>query len=101
MPRKTKCVQDAPAQETRSQKDPQPNLTVNQPAANEESSVNGRTAQGRFAKGNPGGPGNPHARHCARMLELFRNAISDEEMFRLVRKLFEKAEAGDTSAAKI
>jgi len=35
------------------------------------------------------------------MLQLFRNAISDEEMVRLFRKLFEKAEAGDASAAKL
>ena len=35
------------------------------------------------------------------MLEMFRNAISEEEMFRLVRKLFEKAEAGDMSPAKL
>ncbi len=35
------------------------------------------------------------------MLEIFRNTISEEEFIRVVRKLLEKAEAGDTSAAKI
>ena len=37
----------------------------------------------------------------ARMLEVFRNAISEEAFVRVVLKLLEKAEAGDTSAAKI
>ncbi len=37
----------------------------------------------------------------ARMLEIFRNSISEEDFIRVVRKLLEKAEAGDTSAAKI
>jgi len=60
-----------------------------------------RTPDGRFAKANPGGPGNPHARHCARMLALLRASISDEEMVAIIRKLVEKARAGDVSAAKL
>jgi hypothetical protein len=35
------------------------------------------------------------------MLEIFRNAVSKEALNRIVCKLIEKAEAGDTSAAKI
>ena len=38
---------------------------------------------------------------AGRMLEIFRNAISEEAFVRVVLKLLEKAEAGDTSAAKI
>ncbi len=34
------------------------------------------------------------------MLEIFRNSISEEAFVCVVRKLLEKAEAGDTSAAK-
>src|SRR5437764_10479304 len=60
-----------------------------------------RTPDGRFAKDNPGGPGNPHARHCARMLALLRASISDEEMVAIIRALVEKARAGDVSAAKL
>jgi hypothetical protein len=60
-----------------------------------------RTPDGRFAKNNPGGPGNPHARHCARMLALLRASISDDDMVAIIRKLVEKARAGDVSAAKL
>src|SRR5262245_21497775 len=60
-----------------------------------------RTAGGHFAKGNPGGPGNPHARHCARMLALLRASISDEEMVAIIRALVAKAVDGDISAAKL
>jgi hypothetical protein len=60
-----------------------------------------RTPDGRFAKDNPGGPGNPHARHCARMLALLRTSISDEEMVAIIRVLVEKARGGDVSAAKL
>jgi hypothetical protein len=51
--------------------------------------------------GNAGGPGNPHARHCARMLEMFRNSITDEEMYGLCRALFERASGGDMAALKM
>jgi hypothetical protein len=60
-----------------------------------------RNAQGQFLKNNAGGPGNPHARHCARMLEMFRNSITDEEMFALSRVLFERAITGDMGALKM
>jgi hypothetical protein len=61
----------------------------------------GRDDVGRFARGNSGGPGNPHARHCARMLEMFRNSITDEEMYGLCRVLYERAITGDMSALKM
>jgi hypothetical protein len=35
------------------------------------------------------------------MLAIFRDSISDEEMYRLFRMLYEKAEAGDVGAAKL
>jgi hypothetical protein len=74
--------------------------TLEKPAENMTGN-DGRNANGTFAKGNCFGPGNPHARACARMLAIFRNAISDEEMHRLFRKLFEMAETGDMGAAKL
>jgi hypothetical protein len=60
-----------------------------------------RDSQGRYLKNNAGGPGNPHARHCARMLEMFRNSITDEKMYGLCRVLFERAITGDMSALKM
>jgi hypothetical protein len=64
-------------------------------------STKGHAADGKFIAGNPGGPGNPHARHCARMLALLRTCISDEDMIAIIRALVEKAKKHDTSAAKI
>ncbi|HEV8059690.1 MAG TPA: hypothetical protein VGP68_07445 [Gemmataceae bacterium] len=109
MPRKAKKAKDEQIPSTLTEAEPQPSLTDNRPqlasandeAAPEEGVTKGRDANGKFAAGNRGGPGNPHARHCARMLEIFRNTISEEDFIRVVRKLLEKAEAGDTSAAKI
>jgi hypothetical protein len=100
MARKTKKVSDAKAQPTLTENEPQPTLTEEKAAA-EKPTTKDRNAHGQFAKGNSGGPGNPHARACARMLEVFRNAVSEEDMIRIVTKLVEKAAAGDASAAKI
>ena len=61
----------------------------------------GRDANGRFARGNAGGPGNPHARHCARMLAQFRNLISDEKMSEIILVLADKAAAGDITSIKM
>lgn len=71
------------------------------PETSPTSTPTDRTPDGRFGKNNPGGPGNPHARHCARMLALLRASISDEEMVAIIRMLVEKARAGDVSAAKL
>jgi hypothetical protein len=70
-------------------------------AAPAKSASDQRDPRGRFTEGNAGGPGNPHARHCARMLEMFRNSITDDEMFALCRVLFERAITGDMSALKM
>jgi hypothetical protein len=61
----------------------------------------GRTPDGKFAKGNPGGPGNPHARECARILQIMQAAIADEEILHLTRKLLELGLAGDVAAIKL
>jgi hypothetical protein len=79
----------------RARKQPRPTLTIASPASK------GRTTDGRFAEGNAGGPGNPHARHCARMLALLRASISDEEMVAIIRMLVTRACEGDVSAAKL
>src|SRR5712672_2533701 len=91
-------LKNAPARRGRSSKTKKPSrptLTQASPKSND------RAPGGRFAEGNPGGPGNPHARHCARMLALLRASISDEEMVAIIRQLVEKARAGDVSAAKL
>ena len=100
MPRKSNTTSSAKAQPNASEKDPQPTLTEEE-VANNSKSPKDRDGGGKFAKGNAGGPGNPHARACAKMLEVFRNAISEEEMVELCRMLYLKAVGGDVSAAKI
>src|SRR5882724_1737172 len=95
MPAQTK---NAPARRVRAPKTEKPSRTTLTKAT---PTCNDRTPDGRFAKDNPGGPGNPHARHCARMLALLRASISDEEMVAIIRKQVEKARAGDVSAAKL
>lgn len=66
-----------------------------------EPSTNGRNGNGQFTKGNPGGPGNPFSAkvngHRAAMLE----AISEDDVQRVVRKLVELAADGDVAAAKV
>lgn len=57
-----------------------------------------RDAYGRFAPGNPGGPGNPFARRTARMLMSIREEISDEEIRMTARRMFELAMEGNVSA---
>ncbi len=52
---------------------------------------NGRDARGRFVKGNPGGPGNPHGRRTARLRALFLKSISDDDFQSVVACLVKYA----------
>jgi hypothetical protein len=61
----------------------------------------GRDAKGRFAKGNLGGPGNPHARRVAQYRRAVWHAVTDEDIEAIVRRQVEKAKEGDTAAAKL
>lgn len=62
--------------------------------------ADGRGAGGRFAKGNPGGPGNPFARRVARLRSLLLDAVSDDDLQAIAAKLVERAKAGDLAAAR-
>lgn len=61
---------------------------------------NGRDGKGRFAPGNKGGPGNPNTQRVARLRETLLNAVTPEEMERVVRALLDKAQEGDVPAIK-
>jgi hypothetical protein len=61
----------------------------------------GRGPKGRFAKGNPGGPGNPFARQVAAFRQEFMAAVTGEDIAVIVRALIEKAKAGDVAAARL
>src|SRR5260221_1750720 len=91
-------TKNAPARRVhkpKTEKKSRPTLTGPSPAPTD------RAPDGRFAKDNPGGPGNPHARHCARMLALLRASISDEEMVAIIRMLVTHDPAKHLSAAKV
>src|SRR5262245_11124238 len=55
----------------------------------------GRDARGRFQKGNPGGPGNPHAREMARMREVICSVVSEEDLADIARTMRAKALCGN------
>jgi len=69
-----------------------------QPSAN---GVNGRAMDGRFAKGNPGGPGNPFARQVAALRRVLLEAVSPHDLRGIVSKMVELAKEGHVAAAKI
>lgn len=60
----------------------------------------GRTARGTFAKGNAGGPGNPHAKRVARLRSALMRAVTPDDIKGIVRKLIDMARAGDVAAAR-
>ena len=62
--------------------------------------ANGRDAKGHFAKGNAGGPGNPHVRRVASFRKLILSAVSAEDFLAVVAALVEKAKAGDIAAIR-
>ena len=61
----------------------------------------GRDERGRFAKGNPGGPGNPLAQKATEMRQAAMDAIGPEHVGAILRKVARKALEGDLRAARI
>ena len=61
---------------------------------------NGRDEHGRFAPGNVGGPGNPHAKQVGKLRSAMLAAVSDKEMKAVVKKLVELAKSGNVPAAR-
>ena len=62
---------------------------------------NGRGPDGRFLAGNPGGPGNPHAKKVAQLKSALLRAVSTRDLRAIIKKLIEQATAGDVQAAKV
>lgn len=63
-------------------------------------STNGRTPRGRFARGNPGGPGNPYARRVAWLRAALIDAVTNEDMRDVARVLVARAKDGDVGAIR-
>lgn len=62
------------------------------------SEANGRTSNGRFAAGNPGGPGRPRREIERAYLDATIAAVSVERWSNVVAKALNDAEAGDGMA---
>ena len=60
-----------------------------------------RDENGRFRKGNRGGPGNPWTRQSARLRKALLDAVSTHELRAVIRVLKEKAHAGDLPAIRL
>jgi hypothetical protein len=61
---------------------------------------NGHGADGRFARGNPGGPGNPYAARVAAIRTLMLDSVTDDDLKQVVAKLVEMATGGDLAAIR-
>src|SRR5262249_44369489 len=73
-----------------------------QPKADEtQQQQTGRQANGQFAKGNLGGPGNPFARQVARVRRMMFEVGTDEELRAVISKLYALAREGNVAAIKL
>src|SRR5262249_26870752 len=70
------------------------------PAAVAEN-ITGRDATGRFAKGNPGGPGNPYYRRQAQLKRILLESVTEEDVQSVVQVLLGLAKSGDLAAIKL
>jgi hypothetical protein len=62
---------------------------------------NGRDGRGRFALGNPGGPGNPFAKRAAALRQAFYATATEADLQAIARQVVDKAKGGDLAAIKI
>ncbi len=72
---------------------------TSQPSTNGDNG--GRDTQGRFTKGNPGGPGNPYARRVAALRSALLETVTEAEIRELAGVLLQSAKGGDVSAARL
>src|SRR5437763_15173752 len=63
--------------------------------------TNGHEPNGQFAKGNPGGPGNPFARQVAQLRKVIINRLTEEDLLAITEALLAKAKQGSVGAAKL
>ena len=61
----------------------------------------GHEPNGRFARGNPGGPGNPYARQVAALRKVILKSVTEEDLLAIVEALKAKAREGSVGAAKL
>lgn len=61
---------------------------------------NGRLANGRFARGNPGGPGNPDMKRAGEIRGMIRGFVTERDLQDIVRALVKQAKTGDLAAIR-
>src|SRR5262249_48825929 len=71
------------------------------PANPNPAPTEGHDACGRFAKGNPGGPGNPYPRRVAALRQALLDCIMEEDIIAVAKAVIEEAKAGNMPAAKL
>jgi hypothetical protein len=64
-------------------------------------SPTGKDAQGRFTKGNRGGPGNPFAKQAAALRKALYDSVTEEDIRYIVGELLTLARLGDKAAIKL
>jgi hypothetical protein len=74
---------------------------ASKPATETHATGAARGPDGRFAKGNPGGPGNPFARQVAALRQAALAAITPADVRAIIAKMGELALVGDVQAAKL
>ena len=62
---------------------------------------NGRDTHGRFAKGNPGGPGPAFPRRVAELRAAILDAVTPADVVDVIRALVKAAKSGDVAAARV
>lgn len=60
----------------------------------------GQDDRGRFAKGNRGGPGNPHGKRTARLRAELLRCVSPADLREIVASLVVQAKSGDLAAIR-
>jgi hypothetical protein len=66
-----------------------------------QESTDKREANGHFAKGNKGGPGNPFARQVAALRQTLLNRATPKDFEEVADELIKKAKTGDVAAIKL
>jgi hypothetical protein len=66
----------------------------------QHNNADGRDGSGRFAPGNKGGPGNPHARKVAQLRSALLETVTEDDMRAIGAKLIAMARGGNLPAIK-
>jgi hypothetical protein len=80
---------------------PQLDALLAEAATHAADTPSGRDDKGRFTKGNPGGPGNPFARHVAKLRAALVHRVTEADIQRIADDLLVKAKLGHLPSIRI